>query len=485
MVVSLSTFLSITALVFLFNLILAIVLVLFERRNPISTLVWLMVIFFIPVFGFIFYLFLGQDLRKRKIFTLKAEEEEELQNNIQQQQMLLKEKKFEFHEEPAEKHKEMIYFHLVSGWALFYQDNQVSIFNEGEDLFRDLKEVLRQAKKFIHLQFYIVRNDSLGREIIGILAEKARAGVEVKFLYDGMGSIRLPSDFFQPLLDAGGKTAEFFPPFLPYANLRMNYRNHRKICVVDGTAGYVGGFNIGNEYLGLSEKFGHWRDLHLKISGGAVNGLEGRFLLDWRFASGEDLMDHRDYFTEIPGPGKTGIQIVSSGPDSYWPSIRSGYFKMINSAVDHVYIQTPYFIPDNNILNALKTAALSGVDVRVILPNKPDHYLVYWATLSYMGELLEAGVRFFHYQNGFVHSKMITVDGEVSSVGTANVDIRSFKVNFEVNAFIYSREVARQLEDLFLLDIRDCLEMTEERYAQRTLMTKTKEQVARLLSPLL
>lgn len=485
MQVSLSTILSITALVFLFNLILAVVLVLFERRNPISTLVWLMVIFFIPVFGFIFYLFLGQDLRKRKIFFLKSEEEDELLSSVQQQKDLLKQKEFLFHEEPAEKFKEMIYFHLVSGGAAYTQDNQVTIFNEGKALFQDLKEILNQAKKFIHLQFYIIRNDQLGQEIVSILTEKARQGVEVKFLYDGMGSIKLPKNFFQPLLEAGGKTAIFYPPFLPYINLRMNYRNHRKICVVDGKTGYVGGFNIGNEYLGLSERFGHWRDMHLKIVGSAVSRLEFRFLLDWRFASGEDLLQRQDYFLPEMGPGQTGMQIVTSGPDSRWPAIRSGYFKMINNAVDHVYIESPYFIPDNNILNALKTAALSGVDVKIILPDKPDHYLVYWATLSYMGELLEAGVRFFNYRNGFIHSKMITVDGEVSSVGTANVDIRSFKVNFEVNAFVYDREIARQLEDLFAEDIRDSVEMTSEIYEQRSMMTKTKEQVARLLSPLL
>lgn len=485
MEVSLSSILRVTAFIFLMNLVLAVVLVLFEKRNPISTLVWLMVILFIPLFGFILYLFLGQDLRKRKLFFFKADEEERLLGKIKQQKILLKEKEFVFQKPETAKYKEMIYYHLISGGAAFTQDNSLEVYSEGSELFSNLKDSLRMAKRFIHLQYYIIRNDELGREIISILADKARNGIEVKFLYDGMGCIRLPKNFFQPLIQAGGRTAVFFPPFLPYINLRVNYRNHRKICVVDGETGYVGGFNIGNEYLGLSARFGHWRDMHVKIEGSAVLGLESRFLLDWRFASGEELIFNDDYFPEQPGKGSTGVQIVTSGPDSRWPSVRSGYFKMINSAVDHLYIETPYFIPDNNILNALKTASLSGVDVKVIFPGKPDHYMVYWASLSYIGELLEAGVRFFIYKNGFVHSKMITADGQISSVGTANVDIRSFKVNFEVNAFIYSGDMARRLESIFLGDLLDSDELTLDVYSQRSRVTRTRESVARLLSPLL
>lgn len=467
------------------NLILAVVTALFERRNPVTTMVWLMVIFFFPIIGFVLYLFLGQDLRKRKLFILKSQEEDKLIRTIRYQRTLLNGNQYKFKDPRIQQYTDMITLHLSSSDAPLSEDNTVKIYDTGEDKFVDLLDSIRSAKKFIHMEYYIIRNDSLGRETIELLSQKAREGVEVKFLYDGMGGIRLPKHFFDSLIAAGGKIAVFYPPFIPHINLRVNYRNHRKICVFDGITGYMGGFNIGTEYLGLSKKFGFWRDLHLKIEGSAVNDLEFRFLLDWRFASGEEIIFDDSYFTP-PGPkGSTAIQIVSSGPDSRWRTIRNGYLKIINSARDHVYIETPYFIPDEEILSALKMAALSGVDIRVIVPQKPDHPFVHWAAMSYIGELLEAGVRFFAYHKGFVHSKMFTADGFVSTVGTANLDIRSFRVNFEVNAFIYNEETARELDEIFIRDMYDSTEITLEAYNQRPLRAKTKDAICRLLSPLL
>lgn len=482
---SLSAFFSISTILFLLNLVLAVVLVLFERRNPISTLVWLMVIFFIPILGFLLYLFLGQDLRKRKLFNLKKEEEYELARMVEQQKTLLRDHRYMFHDPRIQRYAEMIHLNLLSSSATFSQDNQVEIFNEGESKFSALIESIKRAQKYIYLEYYIFRNDNLGREILDILVAKAKEGIDVKVLVDGMGCIRLPGNFFDPLIMAGGKISVFFPPFLPHINLRVNYRNHRKICIVDGEEGFVGGFNIGDEYLGRSKRFGFWRDTHLRIRGSAVDGLEFRFLLDWRFASQEEVIfpDYR-LIKRLP-QGKTAVQIVSSGPDSRWPSIRSGFQKIISMAKSHIYIETPYFVPDNTITNALKVAGLSGLDIRIILPSKPDHFLVHWASLSYMGELLETGVRFYWYNKGFVHSKMITSDGFISTVGTANVDVRSFKLNFEVNAFIYSEDVAKELEEAFINDLADSTEWTLELYNQRSFAVKTKESVARLLSPLL
>ena len=300
-----------------------------------------------------------------------------------------------------------------------------------------------------------------------------------------MGGRSLPRNFFKELIEAGGEVACFFPPFSANLSIRVNYRNHRKICIVDGKEAYVGGFNIGDEYLGKSKKFGYWRDTHCKIKGSAIHGLEWRFLLDWRFAANEEIANMEKYFLPKDTIGETGVQIVSSGPDSKWTSIKDGYFKMIINARDKVYIQTPYFIPDDSILEALRVAGLSGVDVRIIIPSKPDHPFVYWASLSYIGELLQAGVKFYTYENGFIHSKVVLMDDVVSSVGTANLDIRSFKLNFEVNAFIYDEKVNNEIVDQFIRDLDMCREITIEEYEKRSYIIKVKESISRLLSPIL
>jgi cardiolipin synthase len=392
---------------------------------------------------------------------------------------------YKFKDERIKQYTDMITLHLTSGDAPLSDNNRVQIFNSGQEKFTQLMESIKQAKKFIHIEYYIIRNDSLGREIIILLSRKAKEGIEVRLLYDGMGGIRLPKNFFDPLLQAGGKVAVFYPPFIPYINLRVNYRNHRKICIIDGITGYVGGFNIGNEYLGLSKRFGFWRDMHLKIEGSAVNDLELRFLMDWRFASGEEIIFDKNYFPHDRARGDTAVQIVSSGPDSRWPNVRNGYLKIINNARDHVYIETPYFVPDDEILSALKISALSGVDIRVIIPEKPDHPFVHWAAMSYIGELLDSGVRFFAYHKGFMHSKMFTSDGFVSSVGTANLDIRSFRVNFEVNAFIYHKETAQKLDEMFINDMYDATEITLKKFNERPFSARVKDSICRLLSPLL
>ncbi len=475
---------QILELIFLLNVVFAILVVFFERRSPTGTLVWVLVLFFIPVLGFILYIFLGQDLRKKKMFYLKKEEEQRILPELQVQDTLIHEHKLLLNEQEANEYWDIIHLHLNSNQALFSQDNRLQVFTEGQSLFEDLLKNLKTAHCYIHLQSYIIRNDELGRQFRDLLVEKARQGVEVKLLYDGMGCMRLPRKFFRPLIEAGGQVSSFFPPFLPYINLRINYRNHRKICIIDGQKAYVGGFNYGNEYLGLG-RLGYWRDTHLSLQGTAVDGLEFRFLLDWRYASHNyDLVDDK-YFPAHSPAGQSGVQIVSSGPDSKWSSIKDGYLKMISDARQKLYIQSPYFVPDESILQALKIAALSGVDVRLMIPEKKDHLFVHWASLSYAGELLEAGVRCFSYQKGFIHSKVILSDHYVSTVGTANLDMRSFNLNFEVNAFIYDEQINAELEGIFLTDLEDCEELTLDAYLQRPLLVKIKEACSRLLSPLL
>lgn len=466
------------------NFLLAILIVFFERRNPSSTWAWLMILFFVPILGFLLYLFIGQDLRKKRLFALK-EEEDQLQRMVHRQEKILHEKDIDFGYPNIRKCKDIIHLHLMGHNSLYTQDNLVEIFYDGYEKFDRMIKDIEEAKEFIHIEYYIIRNDYLGKKMIELLANKAREGVEIKLLYDGMGCIWLPKDFFKPLIEAGGEISCFLPPFLPYINLRVNYRNHRKICVIDGQRAYLGGINIGTEYLGLSKKMGFWRDTHLRIQGSAIDGLELRFLQDWRFSTKSPSIIEQKYFPPKMVDGNIGIQIVSSGPDSKWSSIRNGFLKMISLSKKRVYIHTPYLIPDDSLLEALKIAALSGVDVRIIIPNKPDHMFVYWASLSYVGELLQAGIRCYTYEKGFIHSKMILVDNIVSTVGTANFDIRSFKLNFEVNAFIYDKEINSKLQNQFLRDIEDSKEITSQRYRERAFSVKFKESVSRLLSPML
>ena len=269
--------------------------------------------------------------------------------------------------------------------------------------------------------------------------------------------------------------------------LRVNYRNHRKIVVIDGRVGFVGGFNVGREYLGRDKKFGYWRDTHLCIEGAAVTSLAVRFVLDWNYAAKENLFLEDSLF-EIPQYTRNGrdpVQIISSGPDSKTKMIHDNYLRLIHRAQDHVYIQTPYFIPDDSILDALKIAAKSGVDVRIMIPCKPDHPFVYWATYSYIGEMVAAGAKCYVYNNGFLHAKTLSIDGMVACVGTANMDFRSFGLNFEVNAVIYSERTVQRLERAFENDMTLCTQVTRKVYDERGLVIKAKEQFSRLLSPLL
>lgn len=471
--------------ILLINILLAILLVFFERRNPTITWLWLMILFFLPGIGFLIYLFLGQDLRKKKMFKIKEEEDAYFKDIVATQEKFIEKNEFNYNEPKVVEYEDIIQFHLMSNESIYTQDNDVELFFSGLDKFNSLLKSIENAKEYIHMEYYIIRSDTISTQIVKELTKKAKEGLEVKLIYDGMGGRTLPRGFFKELIKAGGEVACFFPPFSPYLSIRINYRNHRKICIIDGKVGYVGGFNIGDEYIGYSKKFGYWRDTHAKIRGSAVKGLQWRFLLDWRFASSTEIEVSEKYFPKILAQDETGIQIVSSGPDSKWTSIKDGYLKMIINARSKVYIQTPYFIPDDSILEALKIAGLSGVDVRVIIPSKPDHPFVYWASLSYIGELLQAGVKFYTYQGGFMHSKVIVMDNVVSSVGTANLDIRSFKLNFEVNAFIYDEKINREITEKIYEDLKNCREVTIEKYRKRSFIVKFKESVSRLLSPIL
>lgn len=473
--------------IFLINLCFSIAIIFFQRRDPKSVWTWLFALNFIPVFGVIFYLFFGQDLRKSKMFRIK-EVEDRLRYSVKSQEQIFREYRPATENEPVVRdYGSLVLYNLETSGSVLTMNNDLEIFTDGRKKFEDLRRELRNARQYIHIQYYIIKNDEVFDSIVPILLEKVKEGVEVRVLADGMGGRFMPKKRWNAMKQAGIKVGIFFPPVLGRLNFRVNYRNHRKIVVIDGKIGYVGGFNLGKEYISKVPKFGYWRDTHLKITGEAAISLQIRFALDWNYAVKENLFLQSRYFEqEMPESSQVvGIQIVSSGPDTGTKNIRDNYLEMFHRAKNHIYIQTPYFVPDDAILSALKIAARSGVDVRLMIPCKPDHPFVYWATFSYAGELIQAGAKCYIYEHGFLHAKGITVDGMVSSYGTANMDIRSFELNFEVNAVMYDEETTGKLEQAFLDDLPYCREVTWEDYQKRSLLIRIKEQFCRLLSPLL
>ncbi|WP_010097669.1 cardiolipin synthase [Ornithinibacillus scapharcae] len=466
----------------IFNIALGLSIVFLERKDASATWAWLMVLLFIPVIGFFLYLIFGRRLSGKRIFTWDAKSKLGVKTIVQSQLRAIENNEFIFQD--LEEFKDLYYLHLRNDDAILTQDNQVDVYVSGEKKFAALLEDIERATDHIHLLYYIIRHDELGQQIANVLMKKAAEGVEVRVLYDALGTRYLRPSYLRKLRKAGVELEAFFPSFIPKINFKINYRNHRKLAIIDGKVGYIGGFNIGDEYLGKSKKFGYWRDTHLRICGAAVQSMQTRFILDWNQASKHDIVYDERYYNSVPC-GNAGVQIVSSGPDSDWEQIKNGYIKMIMSAKEYVYIQTPYFIPDESLRDALRIAALSGVDVKIMIPNKPDHPFVYWATLSYAGDMLEAGAEVYIYQRGFLHSKTIVVDGKIASVGTANIDVRSFRLNFEVNAFLYNRQLATQLLHAFNKDVEYSTQMTQKLYKKRSIGIRIKESISRLISPIL
>lgn len=468
------------------NILLAITIVFFERRDPKTIWAWLLVLYFIPVLGFLLYLLVGQDMRKSRMFKNK-ELEDAISSAVLKQERRVKSKEiFSFDNGKLSRYHDLVMYNLAASKSVYTDDNEVGIYTDGKEYFAHLYETLSKAKEFIHIQSYIIKDDELWQAIEELLEKKVKEGVTVRVLYDSMGCRKMGKNEWDRVRSKGILVGEFFPAFFKRLHLRINYRNHRKIIVVDGKIAYVGGFNIGREYLGLEEKFGYWRDTHLRLCGSSAVSLHIRFILDWNYATKENLFSEMSLIKEFePGKGTDGVQIISSGPDTMNEEIRDNYQKLIGKARDHVYIQTPYFIPDEIILNEIKMAAYSGIDVRIMIPCKPDHPLVYWASYSYVGELIDAGVKCYIYNNGFLHAKGVMSDGLVCSYGTANMDVRSYKLNFEVNATIYSPKTTAELEKIFEEDLKNCTEITKEFYEKRSVIIRVKEQFSRMFSAIL
>ncbi len=472
------------ALYFL-TLISVIFNVILENRNPVRTLAWIVVMVAIPLAGFLFYFYFGVNYRKIKMFSRKGLGDMKwLQYMSEDQKQLIKKSEFLQRRDTVAVRKLMTLL-LNNSKALLTRYNQVEVLDNGVETFPALFKALWQAKKFIHLEYYIMNEGRLLTELKNILLAKAAEGVEIRIIYDDVGSWSLSKGFVRELRTAGIQIYPFLPVRFRQFARKANYRNHRKIAVIDGVVGFVGGLNIADRYVDGVPGIGVWRDTHLKVIGEAVTSLQVIFLIDWYFVRQKLLLNKDEYLPYVKADSNVVVQTVTSGPDSDWASIQQSYFTLINMAKRYVFISTPYFMPGETTLNSLKTAAMSGVDVRILLPHKSDSKLTYWCTRSYIEELLEAGVKIYWYKKGINHCKVIITDGIVASVGSANMDIRSFEQNFEVNMIIYDREVVKKLATDFANDLKDSVESTIQHWKFRHKRERVYESMARLFAPLL
>ncbi len=472
-------------ILFVADIFFAITIIFIERKNPTRAVSWLLVLLLLPFIGFFLYLVFGQNYRKEKMFPHKIDTDKKITDLIVSQIKEVKTREKKLTDRWSGAFHRMAILLLQDNQALITTNNHITPYIDGKLKFSALIEEIKNARDHVHMEYFILKDDGLGRDIMKALTERAREGVEVRLLVDGVGSGGLPKHFYDELNAAGGKHAVFFPSLISYFNYRVNFRNHRKIAVIDGDTAFIGGFNIGDDYLGLDKRWGYWRDAAVRIKGSGALIAQMRFYLDWNFASQEKLEVSERYFHQSSLPEGSTIQIVSGGPDTAWNPVKDSYLKMIHTALDTVYIQTPYFIPDQSVMDALHIAAKSGMDVRIMIPSVPDHIFVYWASHSYIEELLDSGVKAYTYDNGFLHAKTIVIDGVAASVGSANWDIRSFRLNFETNAVIYDDQVAGELKQAYLNDLSYCTQLTPEWYASRSRFFKARASISRLFSPIL
>lgn len=478
--------------VLVINVTAAIITVFKDKRDIAATWAWLLVLFMLPIVGFIIYLFVGKKISSNRLFDLQEQEKLGIDQLVDLQKTQWDERDLIPKDEVlSEGNRELTRLFLDIDHAILTKHNQVKIYTDGLTKFAALIKDIKQAKDHIHIEYYTFYDDKIGNQILRILEKKALQGVKVRIIYDSLGSRGMRHNFFRQLEKNGGEAEPFFgTKSAPIHSPRINYRDHRKVVVIDGKVGYIGGFNIGDQYLGRMRKFGYWRDTHIRVVGNVVAALQTRFLMDWNATvknvpNAGPIRYQDNYYPLVHGKGKTSIQIVSSGPDNDRQAIRRGYFKMINNARKYVYIQTPYLIPDDSIMDALEVAKQSGVDVRVMIPCMPDHPFVYRATEYYAKQLTEQGVKIYRYDKGFLHSKTVVVDDQISSVGSANLDFRSFKLNFEANAFLYGNSFAKKMKQIFEKDEQDCTLLDNEFFAKQSWWRKFKQYFSRLLSPIL
>lgn len=462
--------------------IFAVVKILLENKNPLKTHSYILLLVLVPFIGLVIYILFGQDYRKHKFYSRKKAIDSSLVDTIVNNQLNLAYQHELVNNELVMEKANIIKLLLRNNNAFLTKNNEVKMLINGEEKFSSLLLDLDKASNHIHLEYYIFEEDEIGEKIINKLIQKATEGVDVRFVYDDVGS-NLSYTLRSRLKKAGVLAKAIMPVYFPKFS-KANYRDHRKIVVIDGSIGYVGGINVADRYVNKKGQK-HWRDTHLRIVGNAVHSLQIAFLLNWYYASKEKIGFNRNLFPEISTTTNQCIQIAGSGPDTDWASIMQAFFVAIGSATKRVWITTPYFIPNEPVLTAIKTAALSGIDVQIIFPYNADSKIVHYASMSYMKEVLEAGVKVHLYTNGFIHAKTLLVDDVFSSVGTANMDYRSFDQNYEINAMVYSESFAEELATQFLIDVEQCVPLQLSRWEQRPIRKRLLQSTARLLAPLL
>ncbi|MGP4107124.1 cardiolipin synthase [Virgibacillus sp. L01] len=470
--------------VIIINVISAGFIIFVEKREVGSTWAWLIVIFLIPIAGLLLYIFFGKQLKYNNIKN--SSKKKDFQNSTINQQIELLQNSSFYDNQILKKYSKLLLMNLKSSNALLTMNNDIVILKDGQEKFKILFDDISAARKEINIQYYTIKPDALGIKLRDELTKKAEKGVKVRVLFDGIGSRGMSAAFFEELISNGGEVEVFFPTFLKLFNFRLNYRNHRKLCIIDGKVAYMGGFNIGNDYLGLGNKYGYWRDTHCRIVGGSVHDIQESFIIDWYQATKKQQNKSEQFtFSTEEFSGHCPVQVIPSGPNSETQYIKNMYIMLIMSAKQTVYIQTPYFIPDRSFMDACKITSLAGVDIRIMIPQKNYNSIVYWANSRYAGELLTYGAKILLYEKGFLHAKTIVIDQELASVGTTNIDIRSFELNFEVNGLFYDKKVSQKLHKLFIEDSEMSSELTIEKYKQRSNTVKFKEAVSRLFSPIL
>lgn len=462
-------------LVYLAVILFTIVIVLLDNRNPVKTMAWVLVLVFLPVVGLAFYFFFGRNTRKERLISKKGFSR------------LSKRPMAEYQAQEAlgdftGRNQLIPFFHRVSN-ALPFEGNDVQVFTDGYSMYQELFRRIAKAKHHIHLEFYIFENDAVGRLLRDLLIDKAREGVSVRLLYDDVGCWDVNPMFYDEMLCEGIEVRSFLKVRFPQFTSKVNYRNHRKLAIIDGKVGFIGGMNIALRYL-KGVPWGVWRDTHICLKGKAVYGIQTAFLTDW-FAVDRTLLTSAQYFPKMDSVGTSVAQIVTSDPVGEWHDIMLGLVKAISCAQRYIYVETPYFLPTEQVMAAFQTAALSGVDVRLMIPKKADAFITHKGTMSYLDELMKAGVKVYFYRAGFLHSKLWVADDEWASVGSTNLDFRSFEHNFEANAFFYDEKTVCTLKEIFLEDMKKCMTLSQKIWDKRSFKNKIVESVVRLLAPLL
>lgn len=467
-------------LIYIMVIVSIIITILMDNRQPAKTMAWVMVLLFVPVAGIILYIFFGQNTRKMRFISQRSLDQ------LSKRQML------EFVEQRElrmpDKFQSLVRLFTNQSLALPFKDNEAEFYTDGYQFFPALLQSISRARHHIHLETYIFDDDPLGRLIADALIQKAKEGVEIRVIYDDVGCWRVPSAFFERMKKAGIDVCAFMPVKFPAFTSKVNYRNHRKICVIDGIEGFTGGMNIALRYVkGMRNGTLPWRDTHMRLRGSIVYALQRAFLVDWYFVD-RTLVTNRKYYPPMPWKISNDClaQMVTSSPIAPWPDIMQGYVRILLEAKNYVYMESPYFLPTEPVLFAMRTAALAGVDVRLMVPRHSDSHLLEWASLSYVVETLAAGVKIKLYEGGFNHSKLLVADDEVSTCGSTNIDFRSFENNFESNVFFYDRQMALRIKELYMADEAQSVDFNDvDTLRHRPYLHRLTESLFRLLAPLL